>query len=167
MVRALIKNDVSLGAYYIFGAIFFVLNLYGAVDIYANIQLRTPEKFPFPEGMMIDTMIIIISSLLYWIAPVFIAWKKMTIKEYVKYFVCTDLPVTILSLAVILAFLLSGVLMAMFGIINFLDAGKEGNNMIAIISFAFQGIVALGIACAKPYLMHQVVVLRKKHHHKA
>lgn len=150
MVRALARGDVRHLEVALYGTIFFLGNVLSIFIAYIT-DTEYLLMFTFPQGELVNTFLLVVSAIIYFIAPIIVAWKKIPIHVFLKYFVSLDMPITILT--VIASAILSGA----YAIIN-----KSPFAPISIIHFFLITILTLISSTGIAYFMKQAIGLRRE-----
>lgn len=157
MVRVLIRGDVTNKAFFVYFVFFLLVNY---VSIYTTIYF--PVTYAFSSGALANMLLMGISSLIYFAVPVIIAWKKISVRDYVLYFVSIDMPLMMLTFFAMIMFVLMFIALAISGVIPPPPMVGEQPPPMSLLSFSFVAIFTMCIVVVKVYLMKKLIDLRNK-----
>lgn len=161
MVRALVRGEVGQTAFLLYMAVFLLLSFLGMYTIYADFTTDSPLRFAFAGGEVANALLLVISEAIYLIIPAILAWKKMSLKEYIKYFVCIDMPLIVLYFSTIIVFVFGTITLLVFGLLP-LPGNSTPEMSISLLMFSFVAVSVIAVTLAKIYLMKKLIDLRKE-----
>lgn len=162
MVRVLVGRGVGKIEFIVYTIIFLLLNIWG----YFSLVTDSPPEFTFAGGAIANILLLVVSELVYFVVPAILAWKKMTLKEYVKYLICIDMPfLVLLVLAFVLipiVFILGAITLVILGVISLSPAATPPTGQMSLLMFLIFAVVVMTFSLAKPYLMKKLIDARKE-----
>ena len=97
MVRAVVRGEVGNTSFIVYAVIFVLSALLGVYMTYTDLVTDSSEMFAFSGGDTAYATLSLVSIAVYFLAPAMLAWKKMSFREYIKYFICLDIPLTVVA----------------------------------------------------------------------
>lgn len=159
MVRALSRGEVGTTAFFVYATVFVLMNVWGGYIAWTDLTASTPEMFAFAGGETANNVLLIVSTIIYLFIPAVLAWGKMSLKEYVRYFVCIDMPLMVLYFSTIIVLILGTIALFIFRVLPPPEVPTPDMS-ISLLTFSLSAISVAVVIFAKVYLMKKAIDLR-------
>ncbi|MEK7538410.1 MAG: hypothetical protein AAB552_01070 [Patescibacteria group bacterium] len=160
MVRAVVRGEVGNTSFIVYAVIFVLSALLGVYMTYTDLVTDSSEMFAFSGGDTAYATLSLVSIAVYFLAPAMLAWKKMSFREYIKYFICLDIPLTVVAFLAIIIFVFINIILLILGVLP-MPLGDTPPPMSFGI-FSTMVVVVMGLSLMMPYFMKKAIDLRDK-----